>query len=65
MMRPPEALAAEVIGLLLEPERLLRMKEDLRAAVSQLGESGGATRAAQMAIDLVTGGGERSVKHEQ
>ena len=56
----PEALAAEVIGLLLEPERLLRMKEDLRAAVSQLGKSGGATRAAQMAIDLVSGGGERS-----
>jgi lipid A disaccharide synthetase len=52
----PDALAAEVIGLLLEPERLLRMKEDLRAAVALLGERGGAARAAQMAINLVEGG---------
>ena len=49
----PDALAAEIIGLLLEPERLLRMKEDLRAAVALLGEKGGAGRAAQMAVDLV------------
>lgn len=56
----PEALAAEVIGLLLEPERLLRMKEDLRAAVAQLGTPGGAARTAQMAIELVAEGGERS-----
>jgi lipid-A-disaccharide synthase len=52
----PEALAAEVIGLLLEPERLLRMKEDLRAAVALLGKPGGAARAAQMAVELVETG---------
>ncbi len=56
----PEALAAEVIGLLLEPERLLRMKKDLRAAVAQLGDPGGAARTAQMAIDLLAQNGERS-----
>ncbi|MBC8101482.1 MAG: hypothetical protein H7Z41_02690 [Cytophagales bacterium] len=56
----PEALAAEVIGLLLEPDRLLRMREDLRAAVVLLGEPGGAARAAEMAMDLLKGTGERS-----
>jgi lipid A disaccharide synthetase len=60
----PEALAAEVIGLLLEPERLLRMKEDLRAAVSQLGEPGGAARTAQMAIDLVETGTIRTTRDD-
>ena len=35
----PEALAQEVIGLLLEPDRMLRMREDLRAAVAQLAET--------------------------
>ncbi|MES2461478.1 MAG: hypothetical protein V4671_12920 [Armatimonadota bacterium] len=58
----PDALAAEVIGLLLEPERLLRMKEDLRAAVSQLGQRGGATRTAQMAIELVETGAVRGAR---
>lgn len=56
----PDALAAEVIGLLLEPERLLRMKEDLRAAVAQLGEPGGAVRAAHLAVNLLADSGERS-----
>jgi lipid-A-disaccharide synthase len=60
----PEAIAAEVIGLLLEPERLLRMKEDLRTAVAQLGEPGGAARTAQMAIDLLESRGEPSDKRD-
>lgn len=50
----PDALASEVIGLLLEPERMLRMREDLRAAVALLGERGGAARAAQMVVDLAS-----------
>jgi lipid-A-disaccharide synthase len=48
----PENLAGEVIGLLLEPERLLRMKEELQAAVRVLGDSGGASRTARMVLDL-------------
>lgn len=52
----PEALAGEVIGLLLEPERLLKMREDLKGVVSLLGEPGGASRAAQMAVDLADSG---------
>jgi lipid A disaccharide synthetase len=61
----PEALASEVIAVLLEPERMLRAKEDLRAATRLLGESGGATRAAQMVIELAETGavnaGERTL----
>jgi lipid-A-disaccharide synthase len=48
----PEAVSAEVIALLLEPERMLKMKEDMRLAVAQLGERGGAQRTARMVIDL-------------
>lgn len=48
----PENLAGEVIDLLLDPERLHRMKEDLRAAVRLLGEPGGAARTAQMVVEL-------------
>jgi len=48
----PEAMAAEVIGLLLEPERLLRMREDLRTTIAHLGEPGGASRAAEMVVTL-------------
>jgi lipid-A-disaccharide synthase len=48
----PEALAGEVIGLLLEPERMLKMREDLRAVRSLLGEPGGAARTARMVVDL-------------
>jgi lipid-A-disaccharide synthase len=48
----PEALAQEVIGLLLEPDRILRMREDLRAVVTQLGEPGGAARTARMVVEL-------------
>jgi lipid-A-disaccharide synthase len=51
----PENLAGAVIGLLLEPERMLRMKEDLRAAVRLLGEPGGAARTARMVVDLARG----------
>jgi lipid-A-disaccharide synthase len=47
-----ENLAREVIGLLLEPERLLRMKEDLKTATRVLGEPGGAARAARMVVEL-------------
>jgi lipid-A-disaccharide synthase len=50
----PEAIAGEVIDLLLEPERMLRMREDLRAAVAQLGAPGGAARAAEMVVALAT-----------
>jgi lipid-A-disaccharide synthase len=48
----PEAISAEIIGLLLEPDRMLKMREALREAVSHLGEPGGAARAAQMVIAL-------------
>ena len=48
----PEAVSSEVIALLLEPDRMLRMKEDMHVAVAQLGEKGGARRTAQMVIDL-------------
>lgn len=51
----PDALASEVIGLLLEPERMLRMKADLREAVSHLGEEGGAARVARLAVALAEG----------
>ncbi len=50
-----EALANEVIGLLLEPDRLMRMQRDLRQVVGLLGEPGGAERTAQMALDLLAG----------
>ena len=48
----PGNIAREVIALLVEPERLLRMKDDLREATQLLGEPGGARRAAQMVVDL-------------
>jgi lipid A disaccharide synthetase len=55
----PEALAQEVIGLLLEPDRMLRMREDLHGAVTELGTPGGAGRTAKMVIDLAESTGGR------
>jgi lipid-A-disaccharide synthase len=51
----PDALANEIIGLLLEPERMLQMRTDLREAVSLLGQPGGAARTAEMVIALANG----------
>ena len=48
----PDAVADAVIGLLLEPDRMLRMRADLRDAVRLLGEPGGAGRAAAMVVAL-------------
>ena len=48
----PEAVASEIIALLLEPERMLTMRKSLRDVVERLGEPGGATRAAQRVIAL-------------
>jgi hypothetical protein len=48
----PENIADAIVGLLLEPDTLQRMRVDLRATVKLLGEPGGATRTAQMAIEL-------------
>jgi lipid-A-disaccharide synthase len=48
----PENIADAIVGLLLEPDTLQRMRVDLRATVKLLGELGGATRTAQMAIEL-------------
>jgi lipid-A-disaccharide synthase len=52
----PANIAREVIALLVEPERLLRMKNDLREAAALLGEPGGARRAAQIVVDLAEQG---------
>ena len=48
----PEAIAQEIIDLLLQPERLLRMRNDLKTAVKLLGEPGGAARAARLVVEL-------------
>jgi lipid-A-disaccharide synthase len=48
----PEALASEVIGLLLEPDRMLRMRDELRSVTTMLGRPGGAARTAEMVIQL-------------
>lgn len=48
----PQALADEIIGLLLEPERILKMRADLHDATEQLGEPGGAARTAKMVVEL-------------
>jgi lipid-A-disaccharide synthase len=50
----PEPIAQEIIGLLLEPERLLQQKAELAEAVKELGEPGGAARAAKMVLELAT-----------
>ncbi|MFM7320129.1 MAG: lipid-A-disaccharide synthase [Armatimonadota bacterium] len=56
----PDSIASEAIALLLEPERLIRMREDLRNAVACLGEPGGAARTARIAIELVEGATPRA-----
>ena len=58
----PEALASEIIGLLLEPDRILRMRDDLKKAVSLLGTPGGAARTAKMVVELAEGGNASSAK---
>jgi lipid-A-disaccharide synthase len=49
----PDALAESVIDYLLEPDRMLRTREDLAAVRAMLGQPGGAARTAQLAVDLV------------
>ncbi len=49
----PDALAESVIDYLLEPDRMLRTREDLAAVRALLGQPGGAARTAQLAVDLV------------
>jgi lipid-A-disaccharide synthase len=49
----PETISQEIIGLLLEPERLFQQKTDLARAVALLGEPGGAARAAQMVLEFL------------
>ncbi|MDX1933586.1 MAG: hypothetical protein SFU56_13340 [Capsulimonadales bacterium] len=56
----PENLAGEVIGLLLEPDRILRMREDLRNVVRLLGTPGGAGRTAEMVLELADAGNRRT-----
>lgn len=51
----PDAIAAEAIAMLMEPERLFRMRDDLRAAVGPLGEPGGAERTARLVLELAGG----------
>ena len=48
----PAALADAIIGLLLEPERMLAMREDLNQAVALLGAPGGAAKTAEMVLAL-------------
>lgn len=48
----PDSIASEAIALLLEPERMIRMRADLREAVACLGEPGGARRAARMVLEM-------------
>jgi lipid-A-disaccharide synthase len=49
----PKNIAEEAIGLLLEPDRLLTMRENLQEMRTHLGEPGGAARTAQMVLDLL------------
>jgi lipid-A-disaccharide synthase len=61
----PDALAGEVIGLLLEPERMLKMREDLQAATALLGEPGGAARTAKMVVELAESAGRSEEQGER
>lgn len=49
----PDALAESVIDYLLEPDRMLRTREDLAEVRTLLGKPGGAARTAQLAVALV------------
>ena len=53
----PDALAECVIDYLLEPDRMLRTREDLGAVRALLGEPGGAARTARLAVELVEAAG--------
>ena len=48
----PEGIASEVLGLLLDPDRIARMRRDLGQVRAQLGKPGGAERTAQLALSL-------------
>ena len=48
----PEAIASEILGMLLDPDRMARMRRDLAQVRSQLGEPGGAERTAKLALSL-------------
>ena len=50
----PDAIADLAVGMLLQPERLLRLKERLGDLVrTNLGEPGGVRRAAELLYDLI------------
>lgn len=50
----PKAISALALEMLLEPERLLKLKERLNALVeSSLGQPGGVCRAAALLLDLI------------
>ncbi len=50
----PEAISALAVEMLLEPERILNMKERLNALVeNSLGQPGGVRRAAALLLDLI------------
>ncbi len=50
----PEAIADLAVEMLLEPERILKMKERLNALVeNSLGRPGGVRRAAELLLDLI------------
>ena len=52
----PDAIAEVAVGMLLQPERLLRLKERLGDLVrTNLGEPGGVQRAADLLYNLIAG----------
>ncbi|MBB6051868.1 lipid-A-disaccharide synthase [Armatimonas rosea] len=51
----PEAIATHILDLLLDPDRMARMRRSLQGIRSQLGEPGGAERTARLALDLAQG----------
>ena len=51
----PEAIAALAVEMLLEPERILHLKERLNALVeSSLGQPGGVRRAAALLLEMIS-----------
>lgn len=48
----PEAIAGHILDLLLDPDRMTRMRRHLQEIRSQLGEPGGAERTARLALAL-------------
>lgn len=47
----PEAIADEILGLLLDPDRMGRMRRDLHQVRDTLGEPGGAERTARLILE--------------